>query len=372
LHFEFYGMSKKLLILLLVCTSGLVCAQGLRTKNIVVITLDGFRWQELFYGADSAILFNKEYVKDQQSVELFWNSSSSQRRKTLMPFFWNTIGVEGQLYGNREYYNQVNCSNPHWFSYPGYSELLVGFVDKRVKSNKAIENPNSTVLSFINQQPGFESKVAVFATWGVMSSIAREKTDGIPVNAGKEMAEGEISEREKWLNELQAKHLNPHGARYDSFTFHYAFEYLKRERPRFTFISFDETDQHGHGGRYDQYLKSAHQTDKMIGELWNWIQSQEDYKDQTTLLITTDHGRGNKAKRSWKNHGRLSFGSGQIWFAVLGPDTPALGEMKNKSQYFQKQIAKTSGSFLGLEYSNVKEVGEEIRSMIVVSEIVSK
>ncbi|MEO7989351.1 MAG: alkaline phosphatase family protein [Chryseolinea sp.] len=357
-------MIKRLLFMLCVLVHGSIFAQETKTKNVVIITLDGFRWQEVFQGADSAILFNKEYVTDMQATDLFWNTSSLKRRETLLPFFWNVIGAEGQLYGNRGYKNQVNCANPHWFSYPGYSELLVGFVDKRIRSNHAIENPNSTILDFVNQQPGFENKVAAFATWEVMSSIAREQTNHIPVNAGKDKAEGNISEREVLLNELSDKLPNPHGARYDAFTFQYAFEYLKRKRPRFLFISFDETDEHGHSGRYDAYLKSAHRTDEMIEELWTWIQLQDDYKDQTTLIITTDHGRGSGAKNSWKNHGRLSFGSSQMWFAILGPDTPALGEIKTEAQYFQKQIARTAASVLGLNYSNVEPVGETIHSMI--------
>jgi len=365
-------MLKRLILLFCACYSGCVFAQELKTKNLIIITLDGLRWQEIFQGADSAILFNKEYAKDNHVVDLFWNSSPADSREKLMPFLWDVIGVQGQLYGNRQYSNQVNCSNPHWFSYPGYSELLVGFVDKRIKSNDPIENPNTTVLDFINQQPGFENKVAAFATWEVISSVAREKTAKIPVNAGMEMAEGEISEREVLLNELQEMVPNPHGARFDAFTFFYAFEYLKRERPRVVFISFDETDQHGHGGRYDEYLQAAHRTDKMINKLWDWIQSQEDYKDQTTLIVTTDHGRGKGTRNSWKSHGRLAFGSGQMWFAVLGPDTPATGEMKTEAQYFQKQVAKTAASFLGFEYKNVESVGGEIKSMISSTEVVSR
>lgn len=370
-------MIKRFLLILCVfinCTT-VFCtntfAQELKTKNLIIITLDGLRWQEIFQGADSALLFNKEYVKDKHAVDSFWTSPATKNREKLMPFFWKVIGAQGQLYGNRHYNNHVNCSNPHWFSYPGYSELLVGFVDKRIKSNDPLENPNTTVLDFINQQPGFENKVAAFATWEVISSIAREKNANIPVNSGKEMAEGVISDREALLNELQEMLPNPHGARYDAFTFYYAFEYLKRERPRVVFISFDETDQHGHGGRYDEYLKSAYRTDKMIKTLWDWIQSQEDYKEKTTLLITTDHGRGKGSGNGWKSHGRLSWGSNQMWFAVLGPDTPALGEIKTDAQYFQKQVAKTAASFLGLEYKNVAPVGAEIERMISL-EMVSK
>ncbi len=351
--------------------NSMLSAQELRTQNLVIVTLDGVRWQELFQGADSMILFNKEYVTDQWATERFWDLSSEIRREKLMPFFWKVIGTQGQLYGNRNYNNLVNCSNPHWFSYPGYSELLVGFVDRRIKSNDPVENPNSTVLEFIHKQPGFERKVAAFGTWEVISAIVRESSSGIPVNAGKGIAEGNITEREALLNELQEVMPNPHGARFDAFTFYYAFEYIKRERPRVVFISLDETDQHSHGGRYDQYLHAAYQTDRMIGRLWHWLQSQDQYCDQTTLLITTDHGRGRGPKNSWKSHGRLSFGSGQTWFAVLGPDTPSSGEIRTEAQYFQKQIAKTAASFLGLDYQNEESVGEEVKGMIFRQEMES-
>lgn len=262
-----------------------------------------------------------------------------------MPFFWNTIGMQGQLYGNRKYNNEVNCANLKWFSYPGYSELLVGFVEPKVKSNDNIENPNSTVLEFIEQQPGFENKVAVFSTWETISYVTRSKTSGIPANTGNVQMEGDLSDRAQLVNELQSLMPSPYSARHDAFTFYQAFEYLKQERPRVLFMSFDETDSHGHGGRYDQYLKSANKTDEMLRRMWTWIQNDAQYKDKTTLLISTDHGRGRGGKQIWKDHGLLQFGSGQIWMAAIGPDTPAQGEMKIKAHLLQKQFAKTAAAF---------------------------
>jgi hypothetical protein len=284
----------------------------------------------------------------------------------LLPFFWNIIGTEGQLYGNRNVGNRVNCANPYWFSYPGYSEMMTGFVDKGIRSNDKKENPNSTVLEYIHKQPEYTGKVVVFSTWNVIPYIVRAQASGIPANAGEEHASGDtLTDSEMLLNELQPMLKNHYGERYDAFTFYYAFEYLKRERPHVMFISFDETDEHGHGGRYDEYLKSAHHTDRMIGLLWNWLQSQEQYKGKTTLLVTTDHGRGQAARKGWKNHGRLIPGSNQMWFAVIGPDTPALGEMKNVGQYFQKQVAKTIAAFLGMQYENTEPVGPVVESMFV-------
>lgn len=357
-------------LVLLAC--GKLAAQ--KTENVILITLDGFRWQELFEGADSLILFNdKEYVKDKTVRTEFWNSSPPLRRKSLMPFFWGTIQSQGQLYGNRLHNNRVNCANPHWFSYPGYSELLVGFVDRRIRSNDTITNPNSTILEFIARQPGFKDSVAVFSTWDAMPFIVRASSGDVFANCGTNRATGDnLSDREHELNELQGLIKNPHGSRYDAFTFHYALEYLKRRRPRVLFISLDETDEHGHRGRYDQYLQSAHQADAMIGKLWEWLQSNEQYAGKTTMIITTDHGRGKGEKRAWKSHGRLISGSSQMWFAVIGPDTPALGEIKTEAQYFQKQVAQTIAAFLGMEYVNAEPVGDAIKSMMIREEVTSR
>lgn len=147
----------------------------------------------------------------------------------------------------------------------------------------------------------------------------------------------------------------------DGFTHHYTLEYIAKQKPRVVFISFGETDDFAHGGKYDAYLTSAHQTDKFIALLWNELQSQPMYKDKTTLIITTDHGRGTEPLDSWRSHGTKVGGSDQIWFAVLGPDTPAKGEMKEAGQYYQSQVAKTAAALLGVTYENEKKTGEVIK-----------
>jgi hypothetical protein len=278
-----------------------------------------------------------------------------------MPFFWSVIARQGQLYGNRNLKNKVNCKNNHLLSYPGYSEMLVGFPAREVSSNDPEVNPNATVLEFIHQQKPFHEKVAAFATWDAFPFILREDKGHIPVNAGIEGAKGKLSRQEKLLNDIQSDQQK----RSDSLTFRYAFEHLKKEDSRVMFISFDGTDYHAHRGHYDEYLKSANAIDGYISELWTWIQSNENYKDKTTILITTDHGRG-RGKNNWVKHSLLATGSRHIWFAVIGPDTPAFGEMKFAGKYYQKQVAKTIAAFLGLPYQHKKPVGEVIQTMMAV------
>lgn len=334
-------------------------AQDRKTENIIIVTMDGLRWQEVFEGADEKIAFNDKYVSDGSTVENFWESSAHRRRAALMPFLWNVVAREGQLYGNRRLGNKVDCTNHHLISYPGYSEMLVGFPHPKVSSNDKISNPHATVLEVIENHTHFEGQVAAFATWDAFPFILRESSSGIYVNAGKDIASGELTQKERYLNTLQ---LDGH-PRADSITFQYAMEYLKRERPRVTFISFDATDHYGHRGDYAEYLSAAHRADSMVAELWQWVQTQPDYRDRTTLFITTDHGRGN-GKNNWRRHRLMTAGSRHIWFAVIGPDTPAFGEMRIRSKHYQKQVAKTIAAFLGLEYTNREAVGEVMQTMI--------
>ena len=319
------------------------------------------RWQEVFSGADPAILFNNTpHTKDSSHHGKFWHHRPDVRREKLFPFLWNVVATEGQLYGNRDFNNRVNCKNPHWFSYPGYSEMLTGFVDRRIRSNDPIENPNYTVFEFIHRQPGFENRVAAFATWEVFPFILREGKSAFPVHIAKELMRSPIPKS------IRGEELIMHdlySTSDDSVTFYSAFSFLKTRKPRVLFIGLDGTDHHAHAGDYEKYLSAAHGADQMISRLWTWLQSQPGYKNQTTILVTTDHGRGGGHRRSWTRHGRLAFGSGQAWFAVIGPGTAAYGEMKNRARYSLSQIAKTAAGFLGLDYYNVKPVGQAIETM---------
>lgn len=326
---------------------------GQQTENVILITLDGLRWQELFSGADSLLVDDSGYVKNPEALtEEFWHEDPLKRREMLMPFFWNTIANRGQLYGNRKYDNKVDCANTMWFSYPGYNEILAGFADDdRINSNAKTNNPNITVLEYLNKQPEFKGKIAAFSSWDVFPYIINEDRSGIPVNSGFEKVKNNLTDREHLLNQLLDEIRGPWGGvRFDAFTYHYALEELKKNKPRVMFISFGETDDYAHGGAYDQYLKSARQTDAYIGELWNHLQNDPQYKNKTTMIITTDHGRGTRPKSTWRSHGSGVSDAGQIWIAMMGPDSPALGEVKEEGQLYQNQIARTLARALDLDY----------------------
>lgn len=323
----------------------------LKTENVVLITVDGLRWQELYRGADPSIIRNKRFVEDVSALQReFWNADVQLRRRKLFPFLWSAVATQGQVYGNRDFGNRVNIANRYRFSYPGYNELLTGKPDKRIKNNAKRTNPNQTILEFANQHGNFKGKVAAFASWDVFHYIINTKRSGIHINAGNDTAKSRLTARERYINHLQRNTPSPwKGTRFDEFTHNYAKEYLKKNSPRLVLIAYGETDEFAHSGAYDEYLKAAQNTDRYIQDIWEWIQSDSRYRDKTTMIITTDHGRGN-GRRSWRSHGAGRAGSNHTWFAIIGPDTEPLGEVKNKSYYYTHQLTNIIASLLNLNY----------------------
>jgi hypothetical protein len=337
-----------------------------KTENIILITLDGLRWQELFKGADSLMIDDTGMIESHGSLLAdYWHKDPTVRRKMLFPFLWTTVATQGQLYGNRAFGNQVDNQNKMWFSYPGYNEVLSGFADdERINSNSKINNANVTLLEYLNRMPKYQGKVLAFGSWDVFPFIINEGRSGIPVNAGFDLAEGDdLTDVEKTINRLQTEIRGPWGGvRLDPFTQHYALEAVKKHKPKVLYIAYGETDDWAHGGKYDQYIWSAKQTDEFIREIWETLQADPQYKDKTTMIITTDHGRGT-TKSSWKSHGASVRDAGEIWMVAIGPDTPASGEMRMPGQWQSAMIARTIFQLLGMEYPDTK-AASAVKEMI--------
>src|SRR5437867_2478723 len=102
-----------------------------KTQNVVLITTDGLRWQEVFTGADPELM-NKENggVKDTNAIrKAFWRETPEARREALMPFVWSVVAERGQIFGNQKKASIAKVTNGKNFSYPGYNEILTGFAD---------------------------------------------------------------------------------------------------------------------------------------------------------------------------------------------------------------------------------------------------
>lgn len=337
-------------------------------ENIIVITTDGFRWQDLFKGMDSAIANNKNFHEG-DSLEIYkkyWAGTEAERRKRLLPFFWNTISEKGQIYGNRDLGNKVDNANRYWFSYPGYNEILTGYPDTLVNSNDYQANPHQTVLEFLNKQAPYKGKVAAFGAWEAFNRIINEKRSGIPVVAAYDNCGGaNPNANEKLINAMLQSTYRPWGEDecFDVFTHFEAMETLKNRKPKVLYIAYGETDEWAHAGRYRSYLDAAHQVDAWISEIWNFVQSDPQYRNKTAIFITTDHGRGDKTKKEWTSHGQSIEDAHEIWFAAMGPSVKAKGEMKESGQFYQQQFAQTIANLLGLKYVADHPIAEPVKTI---------
>jgi hypothetical protein len=229
--------------------------------------------------------------------------------------------------------------------------MFCGFADPRINSNSKKDNPNLSVLEFLNGRPGLKDRVEAVCTWDVFPSIFRSKQNGLRIHVGWEpIREENLTERERSHNETLA--LLPHywpGNAFDVIAIGAARSALERRKPRVLYIGLGETDEWGHGRRYDLYLDAANKADRFLADLWAWLQKDPQYRDKTALLITTDHGRGS-TRADWTDHGKTVPGAEFIWIAVMGPDTPALGERAD-IETTQSQVAATIVALVGEDFN---------------------
>ena len=156
--------------------------------------------------------------------------------------------------------------------------------------------------------------------------------------------------RDSLLNRLYATtHREWTNNAWDAFMHAVMLRHVRDHEPRVLFVGYGETDEWAHAGRYDRYLRAARRFDAFLSELWLVLQSDPDYREKTTLIVTTDHGRGRTAD-DWNAHGADVPGAEEMWLAVLGPDTPPRGERGNAAPVIQSQIAATVAAFLGFDY----------------------
>ena len=323
--------------------------------NVLLVTMDGMRWQEVFGGLQAQLLTKEDGgVSDVAPWKARFDAPSpEQRREKLMPFLWTVIAKQGQVFGDPARNSVARVTNGLWFSYPGYNELLTGFADPRIDSNDRVMNPNVTVLEWLHGRPAFTGRVAAYASWELLPWILNEPRSGVLSNGDGPPFRDPKSDRERLINEYSAE-LPPYWGetRFDAPTAMGALEYLRTRRPRVLYVMLGETDEWAHGRRYDLYLESAQRNDRFIRTLWETAQSMPEYANRTALLVTTDHGRGDSGK-DWTDHGRKVPAAERIWMAALGPAIAPLGP-RSGVNVTQSQIAATVAALLGEDYGRAQ------------------
>ncbi len=325
-----------------------------KIRNVILITLDGARTEEIFGGLDLEVFRSVDKnAEKSKAYARFWAETPEARREKLMPFFWGTLlKAQGSIAGNRVLKSAAQTTNKHLFSYPGYSEILTGQAhDDVINKNDLGQNPFPSVLDFLQKKLNLSfAQVAVFSSWGRMNRIATSKPESFLVNAGYEEYETTNKDAAA-LSKQQFGTLTPWiEVRHDYYTAKLALAHMKAAHPRVMHIGFGETDDWAHAKNYGRVLDSFKLADDFIRELWEFTESDPQYRDKTMFIITTDHGRGS-SPNSWMNHWLATPEATYIWMAFAGPDVKLRGEWRDAETVYQNQIAATISRFLNVDYS---------------------
>jgi hypothetical protein len=343
---------------LLAACFAITAAHGttLNQRYVVLVTLDGVRVQELFGGMDPVIagataaesgIYDSAVTKGR-----WWRETPEARREALMPFFWKTLVPAGMVLGNQAKGSKVTVQNDRWFSYPGYSEMMTGEAQVEVTSNDFVRYPHRTVLEHAREALGLgHAAVAQIGSLDGLKYAASSRDGAFFMNGGRDAVPADLSTPEIDLYVDLRRQIQQfwEETTSDVLTYRIAREYLKKYQPRVMWIGIGQSDDWAHARRYDLVLDYLHVADGLLADLWQTLQSLEPYRGRTTLVVTTDHGRG-RTPADWAEHDAGIQGSQDIWIAIIGPDTPAIGEASDFADVTQGAVAATMLQHLGLDW----------------------
>lgn len=224
------------------------------------------------------------------------NNEGFESKDTYMPFVWDSLRPDGVIYEN--FYNRgITVTNA------GHSTLTSGLRQLLVNNQKIptpVRPQEPTVAEYYRSALSIPQN-KVFYISG-KSTIWRYPVSLYP-GYGYSVAPTIV--------------LPGHG---DTAVYHAAIETIDKYHPSLCYVLFPEVDATGHAGDTTKYLGAIQQVDSLIFRLYKKIMNDPLYKDQTAIIITSDHGRHDDAHGGWKEHGDFCHGCRHLAFMALGPD----------------------------------------------------
>ena len=277
--------------------------------RVVLVTIDGARWQDVFGGSD-ADRSGAPPVPPEQ----------------LMPRVYGLLADHGVAFGaDREGCGTVHTASGANVSLPGYQEIFTGRPSYCLDNN--CEGVSESVLDEAARAdvPG----VASIGSWEVLDRAVSGGGAGVLVAVGRswpaEVSGATVGSTS--LDGLVAAGLaaDPYpghdGYRPDAQTAAIALEYFRAAKPAFLHIGLGDTDELGHRDDYPGYLVALRNADALIGSIADEIAKLGALGEKTTLLVTPDHGRNS----DFRDHGTLRIESGRTFLLAFGAGVTARG-----------------------------------------------
>jgi hypothetical protein len=299
---------------------------------IVIVTLDGVRWQEVFAGVDPA-LAAAHGVGAEQVLPA----------RQLLPNLYAIIDGHGAALGAPGYGAPIRASGPNFLSLPGYAELFSGRTVTGCGDNQCRGVSAHTIIEELSA--GMHAgEVAAVTSWPEIAKVTSYAGANAAVSSGRHGG----SHREAFAGDAESARLlalgenAPHvlgdpDFRPDSLTAEIALHHLKAHSPRFLFLGLGEPDEFGHMNDYAGYLGALRRADARLGEIDAALQRLAERGTRTALFVTADHGRAD----SFVNHGEAYPESARVWLVAAGSALSSRGFVAAPSERRLADIAPT-------------------------------
>lgn len=239
----------------------------------------------------------------------------------------------------------ASAASPIALSLPGYQAIAAGTLNGCADNDCAriaVETMAERIASALHLAP---EQAAVFASWAGIHLAASSRDGVVFVDApqGGPAQEG----GPPWP-----------AARFDAETFARARAHWQQHHPRFLHLAFLDTDEYAHDDLRAEYEQALRDTDARLEEVLGWVKALPPHEAAlTTVLLTSDHGRG---KRDWTQHGLLHPGSGEIFIAAIGP----LVRGGRPRPADQRDLRPTVERLYGLCPSRIRERGRALEPIV--------
>ncbi|HEY4011782.1 MAG TPA: alkaline phosphatase family protein [Polyangiaceae bacterium] len=334
--------------------SQIASARGLedRTESaVVLVVLDGVRWQEVFGGADRAL------ARQHGVNPAPWATPSE-----LMPNLQQRLQSDAVAIGAPGHGAEMVTGGAQRISLPSYREIFTGRADTSCQSNDCVQPLGRTVADDVYEASGPED-VAVITSWPTIARAASADPERFMLSAGRKLVGREDTLRADPVvaSLLDAgTHANPFPGegdyRPDALTQRVALRYLAVGRPRFLFVGLGDGDEYGHRNDYRGYLEALHASDEFIGELGATLDAMGARGRHTTVVVTTDHGRA----YNFRDHGAWHPESGRVWLVASGEDVGGRGLVASTKKHTLLDVAPTVRALLGISGGEGEPIAEVI------------
>jgi hypothetical protein len=286
--------------------------------NVVIVTIDGVRWQEIFTGTDVA-----------RSTEPPLDA------KSLTPNL-HQLGERAGAFVGAPGKGTISASGPNYVSLPGYIEILGGR-PARCQDNKCAR---TSLPSLLDEARVAGAKVAAYSSWERIDLAASVAPGAFEMSCGRH----NDPTIDPWPGEGDY--------RPDRFTSEAAIAYYAKERPNVFFLGLGDPDEHAHRGDYTGYVNALRRADETVGRLLELVDRR------TTIVVTADHGRA----VTFDNHGGMPEAS-RVWLVAAGPRFNARGPVLSPHPRRLADIAPTLRVVMGLPADMTATSGAPIEEL---------